>query len=475
MAVAAAALPPAAASEPARKPAERSVCKMPKPPASAPITDSGPGAAANAKSSPLSEKAAANAAEASKEKENVLPRYYYTQKEFWGGTTLSYTMYTILALIPITGFLGLDHMYMRSPGTGFMKFLMNFFTLGFWYFYDVIQAVTEQEDVRSFGVSMPLYGPSGIGAGSFGSEEEPVRDDNGSAGNFLWFCFASFFLPFGVEYLIAGDIGGFLCKFIGTLFFIGLIYGLINNMKLLNHPERVMCEGLPRYAPFTWFDVEETFTNTAFRNKLSDNCPPAEGAVGGWFGGIFSNLITKVPGLSEIYQTAMGVKDAARQVGKQAVEGLGTAQNLVGKAAGVGAKLAELQAAAAGAGGAGGIMGGVPGKGPTTPAAQAQGTAAARPAAEQAQGISLLKGGGSAQESNSNRGVTSAPISGGFAASNTILGFTLALVFLGAFFTKGKDAIAALANRGEEKPPAFGTRIIRSTNEPALPPESGVF
>ena len=362
----------APAPAPAPKPAERPVCQMPKPPAAAPITNSGPGAASDKASSASSTNAAANAAEAAKEKENTLPRYYYTQKEFWGGTTLSYTMYTVLALIPITGFLGLDHMYMRSPGTGFMKFLMNFFTLGFWYFYDVIQAVTEQEDVRSFGVSMPLYGPSGIGAGSFGSEEEPVRDDNGSAGNFLWFCFASLFLPFGVEYLIAGDIGGFLCKFIGTLFFIGLIYGLINNMKLLNHPERVMCEGLPRYAPFTWFDVEERFENTAFRNKLSDNCPPAEGAVGGWFGGIFSNLITKVPGLREIYETAMGVKDAVGQTAKKTKEALSTAKNMSGKVVAAGEQLAKLQAAAAGAG-AGGIIGSVTGaaagKGPTAPAA----------------------------------------------------------------------------------------------------------
>ena len=458
-----AATAPAAASEPARKPAERSVCKIPKPPASAPITNSGPGAASDKASLASNTDAAANAAEAAKEKENVLPRYYYTQKEFWGGATLSYTMYTVLALIPITGFLGLDHMYMRSPGTGFMKFLMNFFTLGFWYFYDVIQAVTEQEDVRSFGVSMPLYGPSGIGAGSFGSEEEPVRDDNGSAGNFLWFCFASFFLPFGVEYLIAGDIGGFLCKFIGTLFFIGLIYGLINNMKLLNHPERVMCEGLPRYAPFTWFDVEERFENTAFRNKLSDNCPPAEGAVGGWFGGIFSNLITKVPGLSEIYQTAMGVKQVAKDVTRQTGQALATAKNLAGKAAGVGAKIAELQAAAAGPGSPGGIMGAVAGPA----AAPAAGSAPATQEPADRPGIPLTGGGAAAQESNSNRG--------GFATSNTILGFTLALVFLGALFTKGKDAIATLANRGEEKPPALGTRIIRSTHEPALPPESGVF
>ncbi len=442
-----------------QKQAEKT-CSLPATPV-VKINDSGPGATENSAKTGRNTANAANAAE-NPEKENVLPRYYYTQKEFWGGTTLSYTIYTVLALIPISGFLGLDHMYMRSPGTGFMKFIMNFFTLGYWYFYDVIQAVTDQEDVRTFGVSMPLYGPSGIGAGSFGSEEEPVTDKNGSAGNFLWFTFASLFLPFGIEYLIAGDIGGFLCKFVGTLFFIGLIYGLINNMKLLNHPERVLCEGLPRFAPFTWFDVEERFENTAFRNKLGDNCPPAEGAVGGWFSGIFGNLVTKVPGLAEIYQTFIGVKDAAKQVTRQTAQALGTAKNLAGKAVAVSGKITELQAAAAGAGSASSVLGSI--AGPAAGAAGAAPTAApTAPAADNRPGIPLtpgatMTGGGSVDSS-----------------SNTILTFTFALVFLGAIFLKGKDSIIALSNKSDRKMPALGNYVIRNKNEPALPPESGVF
>ena len=440
---------------------KQSVCKMQKSPEPPIITNSGSGAEADKQARGETSNAGTTS---SGEKENVLPRYYYTQKEFWGGTSLSYTLYTVLALIPLTGFLGLDHMYMRSPGTGFMKFIMNFFTLGFWYFYDVIQAVTEQDDVRTFGVSMPLYGPSGIGAGSFGSEEEPVRNDNGSAGNFLLFCIGSFFLPFGIEYLIAGDIAGFICKLVATLFVIGLIYGLINNMKLITSPDRVLCEGLPRYPPFTWFDVDERFTKTAFRNKLTDNCPPAEGAVSGWFGGIFNNLITKVPGLREIYQTFMGVKDAAKAITKQTGQVLGRVTELGEKAAGLPGQLEALKESAAAAAAAGtATVGSAPvgsatvGSAPAILASAVEsattGSAPAKPVSE----ISLVGGG---QESN----------------SNTILGFTLALVFLGAFFLKGKDAIVALSNKSEERPPAVGNYIVRNKNEfPPLPPEPGVF
>ncbi len=433
---------PAAAPPPAGKP---EACPLPpaKPPRK--IDDSGPGAAEDARKNPKTdgEKAAEDAAKDAKER-GALPRYFYTQKEFWGGTTLSYTMYKILALIPISGFLGLDHMYMRSAGTGFMKFIMNFLTLGYWYFYDAIQSFVDEEDVMKFGVSMPLYGPSGIGAGSFGTEDEPVTDANGSATAFLLFCASAIFLPFGVEYLFAGDIVGFVCKFVGTLFFIGLIYGLINNIKLITHPERVMCEGLPRYPPFTWWPVEtdEMFVETTFGNKLTDNCPPAEGAVGGWLSGILGNLIMKVPGLREIYGTVMGAKELAKETVKTTVGALKKGTEVVAGAAEAVEQIGKLKAQAE--------------------AVKASSMAAAPASANDptAPGPTNMQGGG------------------GGTSSNTILTFTLALVFIGAALLKGKDAITAVANRREERPGALGNYVMRNKNAsgfPPLPPESGVF
>ncbi len=437
---------PAAAPPPAGKP---TACPLPpaKPPRK--IDDSGPGAKEDARKNPKTdaEKAAEDAAKDAKER-GALPRYFYTQKEFWGGTTLSYTMYKILALFPISGLLGLDHMYMRSAGTGFMKFIMNILTLGYWYFYDAIQSFVDEEDVMKFGVSMPLYGPSGIGAGSFATEDEPVTDANGSATAFLLFCASAIFLPFGVEYLFAGDIVGFVCKFVGTLFFIGLIYGLINNIKLITHPERVMCEGLPRYPPFTWwpFEVDEMYVKTAFGNKLTDNCPPAEGAVGGWLSGILGNLIMKVPGLREIYGAVMGVKELAKEGVKQTVGALKKGQSLAEGAMDASNKLIELKRQAESITASGSASA------PASTTATAAPAAAAAPATKQA--------------------------GGGSTSSNTILTFTLALVFVGAALLKGKDAITAIANRREERPGALGNYVMRNKNAsgfPPLPPESGVF
>jgi hypothetical protein len=422
----------------------------PLPPAKPPrkIDDSGPGAKEDARKNPKTdaEKAAEDAAKDAKDR-GALPRYFYTQKEFWGGTTLSYTMYKILALFPISGFLGLDHMYMRSAGTGFMKFIMNILTLGYWYFYDAIQTFKDEEDVMKFGVSMPLYGPSGIGAGSFATEDEPATDANGSATAFLLFCASAIFLPFGVEYLFAGDIVGFVCKFVGTLFFIGLIYGLINNIKLITHPERVMCEGLPRYPPFTWWPIEtdEMYLETSFRNKLTDNCPPAEGAVGGWLSGILGNLIMKVPGLREIYGTVMGAKELAKQTVKTTVGALKKGADVVTEAAGAVQQIGQLKAQAE-----------------AVTASSAAAAAVPAAANNNPKPPTVSQGGGGTSAST----------------SNTILTFTLAIVFVGAALLKGKDAISAVANRREERPGALGNYVIRNKNAsgfPPLPPESGVF
>ncbi len=347
--------------------------------------------------------------EGSKQEKTELTKYYYTQREFWGGPTLSYMVYTALAIIPITGLLGMDHMYMRSPGTGLIKAILNVFTLGFWYFYDVVQAITDQESVTEFGVSMPLYGPSGIGAGSFVKEDE-AKADNGSPGSFLMFAIATFILPFGIEYIIAGDFGGFIGKFLMSFIGIGLIYGIINSLELIQHPERVLCQGTKRYWPVTWW-ADDMFTETTFGNKIQENCPEMDGGIGGWFSGIFGNLFKKIPILGTLYEET---KEAAKMVKKSVVEGVGTLKQA--------SEIAKE----------------IPG---SLQAAQAVVDRRA------------TRGGG-------NNG----------SASSTILTFTLALVFIGAAFLKGKDIMTAVANKNDGRLNDIGSFIWRKKNVVDLPP-----
>lgn len=79
------------------------------------------------------------------------------------GTYLSYSLF--LGLSVLGGFLGLDHIYLRSPVTAIIKFIVNVFCFGLWWLYDALQAVFHSDTVRLYGLGIPGWGPFGIGAG----------------------------------------------------------------------------------------------------------------------------------------------------------------------------------------------------------------------------------------------------------------------------------------------------------------------
>ena len=76
----------------------------------------------------------------------------YTQSKFWGGPWYSYT--TLRIISTLGGFFGLDHLWLRSPLSGFLKFIINILTLGLWYFYDLLQIFGEKESVMKNGLGI---------------------------------------------------------------------------------------------------------------------------------------------------------------------------------------------------------------------------------------------------------------------------------------------------------------------------------
>ena len=62
------------------------------------------------------------------------------------------------------GFLGIDHFYLRSPGTGLAK-LLTLGGFGFWWLWDIIQVWTERERVLNYGLVTPFDATIGIGQG----------------------------------------------------------------------------------------------------------------------------------------------------------------------------------------------------------------------------------------------------------------------------------------------------------------------
>ncbi len=177
--------------------------------------------------------------------------YAHTQGSYWNGPSLSYLSYAALAIIPFTGFLGIDHLYLRSPGSALKKLGLNLITFGLWYFYDLLHALFDGENTRKYGLETPFGGPAGIGAGMFleGDEEAPA----GTPGAWTYLAYATcvFFVPFGVEYLVAGDTWGFIGKLISYITFIIPAYVWIRQMfALCSDPTELFKCGAKRYVPF---------------------------------------------------------------------------------------------------------------------------------------------------------------------------------------------------------------------------------
>jgi hypothetical protein len=205
--------------------------------------------------------------------------YYYTQGKFWGGATASTMIYMILAIFPLTGFFGIDHLYLHSPGTFVMKAILNVVTFGYWYFHDVIQAVSfESEDVKDMGLSVPWFGPSGIGAGGFKGEGVAEAPQNNLM--YVAYVLSAMFIPFGLDYVIAGDYKGALFKY-ASIFMLGagFIFGLINVFKIIMKPAEVFCEGTYRYPPFTWGGAARNNPDVNFTTKVG--CPTGPAGDGG--------------------------------------------------------------------------------------------------------------------------------------------------------------------------------------------------
>lgn len=114
--------------------------------------------------------------------------HHISDVDTWGGhPDRSYFTFVIISIL--LGFFGLDHFYLRSFGTGTQKLFVNILSLGFWYWWDVIQIASEGEKIRTKGLNSPLDWVRGIGRGTFvppvvkeekqEKKEEPKPDQAG--------------------------------------------------------------------------------------------------------------------------------------------------------------------------------------------------------------------------------------------------------------------------------------------------------
>lgn len=192
------------------------------------------------------------------------PRYpEYTSGKFWGGTVLPYWVLMVFTILP-TGFFGLDHLLFRSPSTAALKFIVNLFTLGLWYSYDVVQVFTDKQFIKEYGLSKPQSGPAGLGLDYFSGitkEKDKLGPSKSSVLSIVFFVLYLFlaFAPFGASNFIAGDTEGGIAKFLLSFGPWGLIWipflfiaAFFEVFRNLTEPQKIFTEGAVRPTPINF-------------------------------------------------------------------------------------------------------------------------------------------------------------------------------------------------------------------------------
>lgn len=177
-----------------------------------------------------------------------------TKGSYWGGPILSFDTYWWLAVLP-TGFFGIDHLALRSPSTAWKKFLINIFTFGAWWFYDIFQVIGDKANIARYGLTSPL-GALGIGYNLFTDMDNkkpvpPSPNVNNNSTLFYILYVVFMILPIGLSNMLAGDLYGGVVRLMLSIFLfpVFLIYGIIECWNTSAYPADVFDKGISRKPP----------------------------------------------------------------------------------------------------------------------------------------------------------------------------------------------------------------------------------
>ena len=201
------------------------------------------------------------------EKNNEPVPHHMSDVDTWGGPDRSYFTFVIISIL--FGFFGLDHFYLRSFGTGTQKLFINILTLGFWYWWDVVQIAADGSKIRTDGLNSPLDWVRGIGRGVFvaptikkpepttGGQEKKEDKDLGFAAkkSYLIYSFlAIFFGWLGADKFYMGELWQGFAKLISCfnifLFLFGWLWVLWDSFHAFFFTESILQNGLSVPLPY---------------------------------------------------------------------------------------------------------------------------------------------------------------------------------------------------------------------------------
>jgi hypothetical protein len=183
--------------------------------------------------------------------------FFYTKGLYWSSSKwYPFWLLQLLTIMPLTGFFGLDHLFLRSPLTAIAKLIINLIGLGIWYWYDLLQVTLDRDTVKEFGMSIPIYGPTGIGSKQFLGPGEKAGPDSIAPWRFMIYCLLTL-LPFGLDFFAAGDFLGGGLRFMTTILFflwpLGFLWGTYNMYRAWITPGDLLERGTYRIIPFSFF------------------------------------------------------------------------------------------------------------------------------------------------------------------------------------------------------------------------------
>lgn len=183
--------------------------------------------------------------------------HHNSDVDSWGGhPDRSYFTFVIISVL--FGFLGLDHFYLRSFGTGTQKMFVNMLTLGMWYWWDVVQILSDGEKIRKDGLNSPLDWIRGIGRGVF---RKPVVEGENDATyvakkSYLIYAFlAIFFGWLGADKFYMGEIWQGLAKLLSCfnifLFLLGWLWVAWDSFHAFFLTESILQSGISAPLPYS--------------------------------------------------------------------------------------------------------------------------------------------------------------------------------------------------------------------------------
>ena len=205
---------------------------------------------------------------------SLLGTFEHTTGKTWGGTQITPTV--LMATSILGGFFGLDHILLRSPRTALFKFILNILSLGLWYWYDVVQVTTDMDSIKSFGYTIPLVGPVGLGAGIVGDPSGgAAAAPEGTPSPWMFLLFVLFgFLPFGINNFLAGDTYGGAAKLLTTYIIFTTIFGLLwtvySAFYTIFDTESLLTKGTDRPFPFSLFMDRYGYAPSLMPPKLEE-------------------------------------------------------------------------------------------------------------------------------------------------------------------------------------------------------------